>query len=149
MSVTLERRGRSGAVDATEWSPARLYLVISGIFLVASTTIGFMVNSAFPATPEAVHDAGSGHIFGIFETNGWHNLSGMISGVIALGFAVKPRWARTGALLKGTMYVAVTISIAIWGPDTFKIASNTADQFVHGTLAVTGLWAGFATHRAT
>ncbi len=135
------------APTSIAWSPARIYLVVSGVFLVASGLIGFTVDSSFPATPDAVESAGSGHIFGIFETNGWHNLTAMISGAVALGFAVRPAWARTGAFVKGVMYVAVTTSIAIWGPETFKIASNAADQVVHAALGVTGLAAGAMTPR--
>jgi hypothetical protein len=129
------------------WSPARVYLVAWGVFLLAAGAIGFTVNDAFPATADAVESAGSGHIFGIFETNGWHNLTSMISGVIALAFAVRPEWARTGAFVKGVMYVTVTASIAIWGPETFKIASNAADQVVHGALGIAGLAAGAMTPR--
>ena len=128
-------------------SPARVYLVASGVFLVAAGLIGFTVNGAFPATAEAVESAGSGHIFGIFETNGWHNLTSMISGLVALAFSIRPEWARAGAFFKGVMYVAVTVSIAIWGPETFKIASNAADQVVHGALGIAGLVAGAMTPR--
>ncbi|MDQ3982001.1 MAG: DUF4383 domain-containing protein [Actinomycetota bacterium] len=134
-------------VAVATWSPARIYLVVSGVFLVVASAVGFGIDSSFPASAAEVDSAGSGHIFGIFETNGWHNLSALISGAIALGFAVRPEWARAGALLKGTMYVAVTTSIAIWGPETFKVASNGADQVVHASLALTGLAAGLATPR--
>jgi hypothetical protein len=149
-------RGKEAPLNATAvtpapragaWSPARVYLVASGVFLVAAGLVGFTVDSSFPATPGAVDDAGSGHIFGIFETNGWHNLTSMISGVIALAFAARPEWARTGAFVKGAMYVAVTASIAVWGPETFKIASNAADQVVHGALGVAGLAAAAMTPR--
>ncbi|MFN2587052.1 MAG: DUF4383 domain-containing protein [Actinomycetota bacterium] len=137
----------TAAPVAGAWSPARIYLVTSGIFLVAASLIGFTVNSAFPSTPDAVDAAGSGHILGVFETNGWHNLTALISGAIALGFAVKPEWARLGAFVKGFIYVAVTASIAIWGPEAFKIASNAADQVVHASLGVTGLAAAVMTPR--
>ena len=137
----------AATAGAAAWSPARIYLVASGVFLVVSALLGFAVNSSFPATPDAVESAGSGHILGIFETNGLHNLTAMISGAIALGFAVKPEWARTGAFFKGVMYVAVTVSIAVWGPETFKFASNGADQVVHGALGVAGLGAALATPR--
>ena len=130
---------------STRWSPARLYLVVSGVFLVVISAVGFGVDATFPATSSEVAAEGSGHTFGIFETNGWHNLAGVMSGLAALGFALRPEWARFGALFKGAMYVVVTSSIALWGPETFRLASNTADQIVHGTLAITGLAAGFAT----
>ncbi len=137
----------TAAPAAAARSPARVYLVASGVWLVAASLVGFTVNSAFPASAGAVESAGSGHIFGIFETNGWHNLAALISGAIALAFAVRPEWARTGAFVKGAMYVAVTVSIAVWGPETFKIASNAADQVVHATLGVTGLAAAALTPR--
>ena len=144
MATASEARPREKAT----WSPARVYLVASGAVLVLAAVVGFGVNSAFPATSGEVGSAGSGHILGIFETNGWHNLNALISGAIALGFAVKPQWARAGAFFKGVMYVAVTVSIAVWGPETFRIVSNTADQVAHATLGVTGLAAGLATPRS-
>ena len=140
---------KHGATDRTgAWSPARIYLLVSGIVLVTVSAIGFTINASFPPTAEAAQGASSGHIFGIFETNGWHNLTGMISGVLALAFLPKPEWARTGAFFKGFLYVWVTVSIAIWGPETFRIATNGADQVAHATLAVTGLAAALATRPA-
>lgn len=144
LMVTVEAT-RDAMVRRENWSPARVYLVGSGIFLVLISALGFAINSSFPGSAEAAHVADSGHVFGIFETNGWHNLSGMLSGLLALSFAVRPHWARLGAFVKGTMYVAVTLSIAVWGPETFRIASNTADQVAHGSLAVTGLAAALLT----
>jgi hypothetical protein len=134
--------------ETRPWSPARLYLVISGTFLVVVAGLGFLFDASFPTAADQVGREGSAHILGIFETNGWHNLNGVISGLLALGFATRPGWARLGALFKGWLYVAVTASIAIWGPETFLIASNAADQVLHGSLAVTGLVAGYATPRA-
>ena len=121
------------------WSPARVYLVASGVFLLIVAAAGFALNTAFPIGAQEARSAESDHIFGILETNGWHNLAGLISGVVALGFAARPEWARLGALLKGAFYVAVTSGIALWGGPTFWIASNAADQVVHATLAVGGL----------
>lgn len=145
MATTAERAGPRP--ERGTWSPARIYLLASGIFLVVGSAIGFTVDSTFPATAEAAHTASSGHILGVLETNGWHNLTGMISGFLALAFVPKPEWARAGALFKGLLYVWVTVSIAVWGPETFRIASNTADQVLHATLAVTGLAAGLTTPR--
>lgn len=141
MATTAARSTRAG----TTWSPARVYLVGSGVFLVIAALTGFAISTAFPTSPDAVHAADNPHIAGIFETNGWHNLASVISGAISLTFALRPEWARTGAFFKGAMYTVVTTSIAIWGPETFLIASNTADQVVHGSLAVTGIAAALAT----
>jgi hypothetical protein len=145
MSSTVAGAPDGRPLDTTTWSPARIYLVVSGVFLVLIPLAGFFFDHSFPIGADAVHRDDAGHIFGILETNGWHNLAGLLSGAIALGFAIKPHWARTGALFKGFMYVGVTTSIAIWGPEKFWLESNTADQIVHATLAVTGLIAGFAT----
>jgi hypothetical protein len=123
---------------------------VSGVVLVVASTIGFTIDSSFQTSAEAVRSSNFGHIFGLLATNGWHNLSGLASGLVALAFALKPEWARTGALFKGLMYVFVTTSVAIWGGETFLLATNAADQVVHGTLAVTGLGAWLMTpKRAT
>lgn len=152
MATTYDRSPRRSAKDttvrSTVWSPARLYLTVTGLVLVTAAAAGFAVTASFPDTASAVHSADSGHIFGIFETNGWHNLSTLISGMLSLGFALKPEWARAGALFKGTLYAIVTVSIAVWGPETFLIVSNTADQIAHGSLAVTAFAAALATRRA-
>ncbi|HEX2295594.1 MAG TPA: DUF4383 domain-containing protein, partial [Actinomycetota bacterium] len=129
----------------TAWSPARVYLVASGVFLIAASLAGFALSTAFPSSAGAVETADNPHILGIFETNGWHNLAATISGTISLAFASRPQWARTGAFVKGSMYTVVTIAIAVWGPETFLIASNAADQVVHGTMAVAGLGTALAT----
>lgn len=136
-----------GIGSAGAWSPARIYLVATGIFLVVAAVTGFAISTAFPTSSGAVHAADNPHIAGVFETNGWHNLASLVSGAISLSFAIRPEWARTGAFFKGGMYTVVTVSIAIWGPETFLLASNTADQIVHGSLAATGLAAALATRR--
>lgn len=141
--ATTASRSRS-----TTWSPARVYLVVSGIFLVGAALTGFGYSTSFPSSAEAVRSAHNPHIYGIFETNGWHNLTSLVSGLVSLSFALRPEWARTGALVKGSLYTVVTISIAVWGADTFLIASNAADQVVHASLAVAGFAAALATRRA-
>lgn len=138
--------GTGTRARARAWSPARVYLVVSGVFLLVVAAAGFALNQNFAIGPDylAGHDA-SAHVFGILETNGWHSLAGLVSGVVALGFALRPEWARAGALVKGAFYVAVTTAIALWGPETFWIASNGADQVVHATLGVAGLASGLLT----
>lgn len=126
-------------------TPGRLYLVVSGSLLVAIGAAGFAVDTSFPTAAGEVERLGSGHLFGILETNGWHNVAGLASGVVAFAFAARPQWARLGALLQGSLYIAVTAAVAIWGGETFWIASNMADQVVHSLLAVGGLASGLAT----
>lgn len=147
MAVTEHGSGAAAHARA-QWSPARIYLVVSGVFLLVVAFAGLAINQNFAIGSDYLdgHDA-SAHVFGILETNGWHSLAGLVSGVVALGFALRPEWARTGALLKGAFYVVVTTGVALWGPETFWIASNAADQVVHATLAVTGVASGLATTR--
>ena len=145
MAVTQRTTG-ADARTRVEWSPARIYLVVSGVVLVVVAFAGFAINQNFAVGADYLdgRDA-SAHVFGVLETNGWHSLAGLVSGVVALAFALRPEWARAGALLKGVFYVAVTSAIALWGPETFWIASNAADQVVHATLGITGLAAGLLT----
>lgn len=127
-----------------EWSPARIYLLASGIFLIAIAAGGFAVNLTFP-TDSSLVDVTSEHLFGVLETNGWHNLAAVVSALLAFGFAMKPEWARLGAFVKGICYVVATATITIWGGERFWIASNGADQVVHATLALSGLAAAALT----
>ncbi len=130
------------------WSPARIYLVASGVFLLVIAMAGFMINRTFPIGAAEFRSAESHHVFGVLETNGWHNLLGIIGALLALGFAIRPQWSRFGALFKGWIYVGVTAVLAIWSGDTFWVASNNADQVVHAALAVGGLVTGFLTPRS-
>ncbi len=137
--------GTNASVD--QWSPARLYLVISGIFLLALAAVGFAYSRAFPTSPGEVAE-GAREVFGVFLTNGWHNLAGLLSAVVAFGFAVRPEWARTGALVKGLFYVGVTSSLLIVDAELVLLGSNWADQIVHASLAIGGLATGLATRRS-
>jgi hypothetical protein len=129
-------------------SPARVYLVVSGIFLVGLAAIGFLYNSSFPTAADEVSE-NSSHVFGVLETNGWHNLAGMMSGLLALTFATRAEWSSFGAMFKGLFYVIVTSAIGIWGGDTFWLASNSADQILHASLAVGGVGSALVTRRMT
>jgi hypothetical protein len=130
---------------ANEWSPARIYLVASGIFLLLIGIAGLALNQSFPTSPGAVDPAGSGWLFGVLQTNGWHSVSALGSGAVALGFAARAEWARLGAMVKGVFYVAVTTSLFITDPSTFLLVSNAGDQVVHASLAIGGIATALAT----
>lgn len=88
----------------------------------------------------------SAHIFGVFETNGWHNLAAVALAAVALSVAFgKPSWSRSAAMLIGIFHIGVTVSLILWEPSTFWLASNDADQVVHATYAVGGIASAFAT----
>jgi hypothetical protein len=91
--------------------------------------------------------AHSEHIFGIFETNGWHSLLALLLGVVSLYFAVRSDHAREVALVIGAVHVAVVVALLMWSPSTFLLASNTADQVIHSFTAIGGLVGGLLTPR--
>ena len=143
--MTLPNVAAERSVSIDEWSPARIYLVASGIFLVIVGVAGLAINRSFPTSPGAVGPAGSGWLFGVLQTNGWHSVAGLISGAVALGFASRPEWARMGAIVKGLFYISVTTSLFVAAPSTFLLVSNAGDQVVHALLAVGGIAAAWAT----
>jgi hypothetical protein len=109
---------------------------------------GLALDRSFPTSPGAVDSAGSGWLFGVLQTNGWHSVAALASGAVALGFATRPEWARLGAMVKGLFYVAVTTSLFITEPSTFLLVSNVGDQIVHASLAIGGIATALATRPA-
>jgi hypothetical protein len=120
-------------------SPARLFLGASAIYHLILGSAGFVVDQTFPLGSGATESAGSGHIFGIFETNGWHSLAGLLVGLVSLYFFVRPGRAREAAFALGLSQLGVVVSFALWPPSTFSFASNGADQVIHSITAVGGI----------
>jgi hypothetical protein len=132
-----------------EWSPARVYLVASGILLLILGVAGLALNRSFPTSSGTVDSAGSGWLFGVLQTNGWHSVAALASSAAALGFALRAEWARLGAMVKGLFYVGVTTSLFITEPSTFLLVSNAGDQIVHASLAIGGIATALVTRTAT
>jgi hypothetical protein len=144
MSTVADRR--QGLEAAEPWSPARFYLIVAGIYLVITGGAGFFYNRAFPIGRAAVGREGVDYIFGIFETNGWHNLAGFVFGVIALYFFFfRPERARLGAFIVSVPNALVTITFAMFDPRLFWFASNGADNVVHALLGFGGIAAALVT----
>src|SRR3990172_3238791 len=92
---------------ARAWSPTGLYLLVSGVWLVVvAGVVGFIYNSDFAID---TRPGSSSDIFGILETNGWHNLAGLLGGLAALGFALKAATAHFRALSLGVVYLILTV----------------------------------------
>ena len=127
---------------AAEWSPARVYLAITAAYLLVLGIGGFFADASFPTSSAAV---GHAHAFGIFETNGWHNLAGLAFGVIALVACLAPERARIGALIVAIPNAIVFVTFALWDPATFLFASNGTDNVVHALLGFGGIAAALAT----
>lgn len=137
-----------GAGVRPGWTAARLFMVVAAVWHLALAGVGFALNADFPIGAGATRAGGSAHIFGVFETNGWHNAAALALGLITLYFTLRPTRAREAALVIGFGHVALTIALIIWHPSTFWIASNSADQWVHASSAVGGIVSGLATPRS-
>lgn len=121
-------------------SPAQLYALLFGAVLLLVGIAGFFVDSSF--------DAGAG-VEGdeliAFEVNGVHNLVHIASGLLGLALAGTLAGARTFALGFGVVYLAVAIIGFVDGDDVLNlIPVNTADNWLHVAIAVTGIAAGLS-----
>lgn len=128
------------------WTPARVFLLVTAIVHVPLGIVGFFYDRSFPLGAQATEVAGSAHVFGILETNGWHTLGALLVGVIALNAALNPGRAREVALGLGVFHVGLFASLLVWEPSTFWLASNAADQVIHAFTAIGGIVTGLATH---
>lgn len=126
-------------------SPARTFLVVAGGYLLVVGVLGFLLDASFPTRAEAVRDSHA-YLFGLFETNGWHNLAAVLLAVPALVVAwVRPGDARALAWIVGGANVAVFLLFWAVDPTTFWVASNGWDQVAHAAVGFGGLWAAWAT----
>lgn len=131
-------------VRETEWPAARVWMLASAMWHLPLGIIGLIVDRTFPIGVEAARSAHSEHIFGVFETNGWHSAAALLLGIISTYYLVRSRGAARAALGIGLFHVGIVASLELWSPETFWLASNLADQFVHATTAVTGIAVGLA-----
>ena len=130
---------------AESWTPARIFMTVSAVFHIPVGLIGLVIDQTFQVGSKAAAVAGSEHIFGILETNGWHSLAALLLGVASLYFTLRPRRAREGALAIGISHVVLVLGLAFWDPSTFWLASNGADQVIHASTAVGGIGSALLT----
>jgi hypothetical protein len=146
--VTSIAQGREPASqESSEWTPARIFMLVSVLYHLPLAIGGLLIDRTFPIGSAAAHRAGSEHVFGIFETNGWHSVSALAIGLVSLYFLARPHGARAAASGIGLLHVGVVLSLALWPPETFWLASNAADQVVHTVTAVGGIGSALLTPR--
>lgn len=75
----------------------QLYLWIWGGMLVVLGAGSLLLHPDFSVGEEVSGE----HLFGLFETNGWHGLAGLTVGLVSLAFARSDRWAPLVAALVG------------------------------------------------
>ena len=134
-------------VSTSRWTPARVFLAVSAGYHLPLGIFGLLYNRSFPIGSQAAASAGSAHVFGIFETNGWHSLAALLLGVLSLWVVIENRGARTVALSIGLFHVGIVLSLILWDPSVFWLASNNADQVIHSFTAIAGIASGLATSR--
>lgn len=139
----------AGSGERASWAPARIFMTISAVWHLPLGIAGLVLDQTFPVGTRATMHAGSDHIFGVFETNGWHSLAAVLLGAVSLLFALRPQHARGAALAIGVFHVTVFGALLLWKPETFWLASNTSDQVVHASTAIAALVSGLMTPRAT
>jgi Domain of unknown function (DUF4383) len=130
-------RGAPRGTD--DWTPPRIFLAASAGYHFLLAVAGFVIDQTFPVGSTSTAHAGSGHVFGIFETNGWHSLAGFLLGMVSLYFAARPARAREAALGIGLSQLGVVVAFTFFEPSTFWFASNGADQVVHSITAIGGI----------
>ncbi len=133
---------------AGSWTPARVFMLVVALLLIVLGGVGFLHNATFPIGAAEARAEESAHVFGVFETTGWHNAASLGVALLALYFTLRPARAREAALGIGVAHVGLTAALMIWDPSTFWIASNGADQWVHASTAVGGIVSGLATPRS-
>ena len=133
------REERTEEDRSQRWTPARIFLLVVAVAYVPLGIGGLLVDRSFPVGSAAAERAGSGLAFGVFETNGWHALASLVIAVIAVYFILRPRRARDAAMAIGVFHVGITVSLMLWEPSTFWLASNAADQVVHASSAIGGV----------
>jgi hypothetical protein len=138
--------GRQPVVKtSTAWSPARVFLLISAVYHLVLGLVGLALDQTFPLSSEAAASAGSEHIFGVFETNGWHSVLALLLGVLSAYFAARPRHAREAALAIGLSQAFAAVALVLQDPSDVLLASNGADQVIHTLTAIAGIAAGLLT----
>jgi hypothetical protein len=116
-----------------------MFMLAAAVWHLLLGIVGLVYDQTFPVGATAAERASSEHIFGIFETNGWHSIAALVIGIITTYFTMYPRRARDAALIIGLLHVGIVAALVVWQPSTFWLASNGADQVVHASTAIGGI----------
>lgn len=91
----------------------------------------------------------NGHLLGVFEVNGVHNMIHLLSGVAALVMSRTHKNARLYFQVFGIVYGLVTLLGVFHGDNDLLgiVAHNVADIFLHVIITAAALYFGFGTPR--
>jgi hypothetical protein len=138
----------AASARTTEWTPARWFLLAFAIVHLPLAVAGLVVDRSFPIGAGAARAGDPEYVFGVFATNGWHTLGALLLGILAAVAIVRPGRERPVALAIGALHVWLVVSLVLWDPSNFWIASNDADQIIHASSAVGGIVSGLLTRTA-
>lgn len=130
---------------AGSWTPARIFMLAAAAVHLPLGIIGLLYDQTFPVGASAAARAGSDHVFGVLETNGWHSLAALGVGIFTAYFTMYPSRARDAALIIGVFHVGIIAALVVWDPSEFWLASNGADQVVHASTAIGGIGSALLT----
>jgi hypothetical protein len=122
---------------------AQVYALALGAVLVIVGILGFLAEPSF-----AVGNGAHRGTLILFDVNGWHNVVHLLSGVAGLALAGTAARARLFCIGYGTVYIVVTIlgfAVGDGGLLLSLIPINTADNLLHGAIALTALAIGLST----
>jgi hypothetical protein len=90
-----------------------------------------------------------GHLLGIFEVNGVHNVIHLVSGIAALLASKTYRYSKLYFQVFGVVYGLVTLLGIFAGDNAILgiVAHNVADIFLHLIITAAALYFGFGTPR--
>jgi hypothetical protein len=122
---------------------AQVYAMALGGVLVLVGLVGFLVEPSF-----GVGDSAQRGTLILFDINGWHNVVHLLSGIVGLAMAGTAARARLFSIGYGVVYVLVTILGFVVGDGGLLLSIipiNTADNLLHGAIALTALAIGLST----
>jgi hypothetical protein len=118
--------------------PTRLYALLIAVGFAAAGVIGLFYNNDFSTGANVTRRA----IFGLLDTNGWHNLFHLTSVPIAFWVANRAGASRSFALLAGLLYAVMGVAGIAIGDDAVLvrlIPVNVLDSVIHLSLGVLGV----------
>ncbi len=122
-----------------------------GYLWIWCTTIVVLGVGSLVVNPDFAtgQDVTVGHLFGVIETNGWHGLAALLSGIVGLAFARSPRWAPRVAVGIGLVTGVVPAAVFFaFGDGSIALGLVPVEYFdvltLHLVPGVIGIACGLA-----
>jgi hypothetical protein len=106
--------------------------------------VGFLYCASF----DTGSHISSENVFGILSVNGWHNLLHLLTGLVGLRAARTWTGARAYCYALFVLYTAILLLGLAYGTNDAALSLfpiNSADDVLHGIIALTALACGLST----